>query len=148
MKVGVVSFSTGLTEMQVHLPGMGDRDLVDQIGLAIILDEPELPLGAVRRKVDLEFDREAQRLGRIEIGLLVEPAELDVVDDDRLVVGMQERALGIRQGAQAEEGRDGQDADEQDLPARRHRAFVPAVPESLSNRPATSSVSKEGPSLR
>ena len=148
MKVGVVSSPPGLTEMQVDLPGMGERDLVDQIGLAIILDEPQLALGSVRRKSDLEFDGELQGLRRIEVGLLVHATEFHLADDDRLVVGMQERALGVGQGAQAEERRDGQDADEQDLPARCHRAFVPAVPESLSNRPATSSVSKEGPSLR
>ena len=146
--VSVCADAGGLAQMQVHLLRMGDRDLVHQIGLAVILDEPELPRGAVSRKVDLELDREPQGLRSVEIGLFVDAAEFHAVDDERLVIRMQERALRVRQGAQDEEPRHGQRADEQGLSQRRHRAFVPAVPESLSSRAATSSASKEAPSLR
>ena len=134
--------------MQVDLPRMGDGHLMVIIRTTVFLGQTEFALGAVRRKFDLRFDRKLQRLRRIEIGLLIDTAELDPVDDDRLVIVMQERALGVRQGTQAEVTRHRQHGDDQSLTKMRHRAFVPAVPESLSRRAAMSSASKEGPSLR
>jgi hypothetical protein len=75
--------------------------------MTIVLEELDFALGAVRRERDLQFDREAQRLGRIEIGLLIEPTELDAIDNDWLMVGMEKSALGVRQGPQSEEAHNG-----------------------------------------
>jgi hypothetical protein len=107
MKVGVFSVTAGLTEMEVDLLGMRYGDLMVVVGVTVVLKELDFALGTVRRERDLEFDREAQRFGRIEIGLLVEPTELDAVNDDRLVVGMEKSALSVRQGPQAEEAHNG-----------------------------------------
>ena len=93
--------------MEVNLLGMRYGDLMGVVRMTVVLEELDFAFGAVRRERDLEFDREAQRLGRIKIGLLIEPTELDAVDDDRLVVGMEKSALGVRQGPQAEEAHDG-----------------------------------------
>jgi hypothetical protein len=93
--------------MEVDFLGMRYGDLMVVVGMTVVLEELDFALGAVRREGDLQFDREAQRFGRIEIGLLVEPTELDAVDDDRLVVGMEKSALGVRQGPQAKETHNG-----------------------------------------
>jgi hypothetical protein len=85
--------------VQVDLLRVRDSDFKGQDWSTLITDEAEGPTLTILVKGELEFHRESQGLGGIEVGLLVDPAELDTLRNHGLMGSVQEGALRIWQGA-------------------------------------------------
>jgi hypothetical protein len=77
--------------------GVGQGNLVIEVSGTIFADELERSLVTARGEANIQADGELQRLGVVVICLLIDAAKLNTTYHDRLVIGMEKGALGVRQ---------------------------------------------------